>query len=47
MSVRYLNSAKKRLGDYLVERRVIPREVVEQVVQEQRKFFAEAATQPT
>ena len=34
-----------RIGDYLVERRVIPRDVVEQVVQEQRKFFAEAATQ--
>ena len=36
-----------RIGDYLVERRVIPRDVVEQVVLEQRKFFAEAATQPT
>ena len=31
-----------RIGDYLVDRRVIPRDVVEQVVQEQRKFFAEA-----
>ncbi|MDB5947099.1 MAG: glycosyl transferase family protein, partial [Ramlibacter sp.] len=36
-----------RIGDYLVDRRVIPRDVVEQVVQEQRKFFAEAATQST
>ena len=36
-----------RIGDYLVERRVIPRDVVEKVVQEQRKFFAEAATQST
>jgi adsorption protein B len=33
-----------RIGDYLVDRRVIPRDVVEQVVQEQRKFFAETAT---
>jgi adsorption protein B len=31
-----------RIGDYLVDRRVIPRDVVEQVVQDQRKFFAEA-----
>ena len=36
-----------RIGDYLVDRRVIPRDVVEQVVQEQRRFFAEAATQST
>ena len=36
-----------RIGDYLVERGVIPRNVVEKVVQDQRKFFAEAATQPT
>ncbi len=36
-----------RIGDYLVERRVIPRDVVEQVVQDQRRFFAEAATQST
>lgn len=34
-----------RIGDYLVERRIILREVVEQVVQEQRRIFAEAATQ--
>ena len=31
-----------RIGDYLVDRRVILRDVVEQVVQDQRKFFAEA-----
>lgn len=36
-----------RIGDYLVDRRVIPRDVVEQVVQDQRRFFAEAATQAT
>ncbi|GAC1600015.1 MAG: glycosyl transferase family protein [Ramlibacter sp.] len=36
-----------RIGDYLVDRRVIPRDVVEQVVQDQRRFFAEAATQST
>jgi bacteriophage N4 adsorption protein B len=32
-----------RIGDYLVDCRVIPRDVVEQVVQEQRRFFAAAA----
>lgn len=35
-----------RIGDYLVERKVILREVLEQVVQEQRSFFARAAAQP-
>ena len=36
-----------RIGDYLVEKRVILRDVVEQVVQEQRSSFAKAAAQPT
>jgi adsorption protein B len=35
-----------RIGDYLVERGVIAREMLEQVVQEQRSFFARAAAQP-
>lgn len=35
-----------RIGDYLVERKVIAREMLEQVVQEQRTFFARAAAQP-
>ncbi|RYF44165.1 MAG: glycosyl transferase family protein [Comamonadaceae bacterium] len=36
-----------RIGDFLVESRVIPREIVEEVVQEQRRLFAQAAVQPS
>jgi adsorption protein B len=35
-----------RIGDYLVERKVIGRDVLEQVVQEQRSHFARTAAQP-
>ncbi|MDB5913431.1 MAG: glycosyl transferase family protein, partial [Ramlibacter sp.] len=35
-----------RIGDYLVECGVIGREVLEQVVAEQRSFFARSAERP-
>lgn len=35
-----------RIGDYLVERGVITRAVLEQVLQEQRSYFAKAAARP-
>ena len=42
--VEYKPDQHGRIGDYLVQRGVIAREMLEQVVQEQRSFFARAAS---